>query len=136
MTFNHQEIEALANKTHRENQKDDFLFKSDFCLFRAKLLKSKKIKIKLICSGVPSLIGVENKGTIEEPNQWHYRFKVEAKNHESIEMLLQSKEFTTQYVFKKSIVKRIPVIFSGSQGDLDFFLVKEMKKIEQFKSDK
>lgn len=101
-----------------------FLFTKDYYLYRAKKLKSGVIRIKQICTGIPSLIGGEEKGNKRKPN-FHYKFKVESKNNETVEILLHPKDFSTGLAFKRSIMAKVPVLFSGNTADLELFLSNE-----------
>ena len=98
------------------------------CASRARISKAGKIKIKEICTGAPSLIGVENMGTKDSPI-WHYKFKIESQIHGTVEILLSSSGFSSNLTFKKSIMRKIPVLFSGSNGDFDLNKVVFLRKI-------
>ncbi|WP_165742078.1 hypothetical protein [Candidatus Thiosymbion oneisti] len=84
------------------------------------------MKVKKICTGVPSLIGAENKGTKDNPG-WYYKFKVDSNNYKSVEMLLHPKEFSSNVTFSKSILNKIPIIFTGTKGDFELFIRSEME---------
>lgn len=120
-------IDFAENKYHLERKKD-FLFQFDYVLYYAKALKSGKVKVKEICTGLPKLISFENRGNKDE-SKWLYKFAVESKHHHSVEILLELKELSSNYTFKKSILKRIPVLFIGSKSDFDFFIREEIKRV-------
>jgi len=118
-------LQNCAKNKWQKNNDSDFIFSYKLCLYRAKISKTGKIKIKQICTGVPSITGAKNMGDTSSPN-YHYKFKIESKNYNPIEMLLSPKEFTSNYTFKKSILGRVPVLFRGSKGDFEMFIEKEM----------
>lgn len=120
-------LETQANSLYEETKEEDFIFEYEMVMYRAKLLKSGKIKIKEICTGVPRLIGAENKGNELSPN-WHYKFKVESAIHGSVELLLNPNGFSSNLTFKKSIMKKISILFSGNKSDFELFLSREMDR--------
>jgi len=121
--FNH------AKEINSKENEDEFTFAYDLCLYYAKKYKSGKIKVKKICTGVPVLVGAENKGSKQDPH-WSYRFKIHSKNYDPIEMLLKPKEFSSDYTFKKSIMNRIPILFTGNKNEFDIFIYKEMSEFD------
>ena len=120
----HSDLTRYAEKISLTTNEPIFLFANDYCLYRAKKLKTGVIRIKQICNGIPSLVGGEEKGNKDKPN-FHYKFKVESKNNETIEMLLHPKDFSSGLTFKRSIMARVPVLFSGSTADLELFISNE-----------
>jgi hypothetical protein len=110
-----------AKECWSKNNESYFIFTYDQCMYRARVNKAGKIKIKEICTGIPSLIGAENMGTESSPN-WHYKFRIKSQIHGTVEMLLSCSEFSSNLTFKMSIMRKIPVLFSGTKGDLDMFI--------------
>jgi len=116
----------LRKRSHKKTKELDFIFSYNSCLYRGKASKTGKIKI--IFSVIPSLVGAENIGSEASP-KWHFRFKIHSQIHREVELLLSPKEFSSNLTFKKSIMRKIPVIFTGNKNDFNMKEMKEMKAL-------
>ena len=115
------DVIEYAKKCWNKHNDSYFIFTYDQCMYRAKVNISGKINVKKICTGVVSLIGAKNIGTKSKP-KWHYKFRIESEVHGSVEMLLNPSGFSSNLTFKTSIMRKIPVLFSGTKGDFDMFI--------------
>ena len=124
-----------AKREYLKNKEIVFLFKFDRKLHRAKVLKGGSIRIKTICTGVPTLISLKNKGSNDNP-EWFYKFKVKYKDNKKAKILLSSKDIRSNYKFKSAILNQgLPVLFTGSPDDFNMYISNQHDRIDYTKYD-
>ena len=123
------ELLHQAAQLHEQEGKDHLVFPYETCLYKSKKYKSGEIKTESICNGIPRLVGAENIGTEENPS-WTYRFKIESEQHGETQVSLTPKEISSVHMFKKSIMKKIPILFTGTKNDFEEYINKEMSSLK------
>ena len=122
-------IEEYARGQHEHKRENDLLFSYDLGLYRSKKLKSGEVKVKMICNGVPSLIGPRNKRDQKEQDI-HYEFVIRSKNFGLTNIFMSSKNLLSSQAFKRKILKHVPVLFFGGNSDFSMFIRTEMDAFE------
>lgn len=127
--MNQAEVELYAQNLFKKSGEEDYLFAYELALYRARVTKNGNIKVKNICTGYPYLSDAVNKGS-EASASWHYEFTVESKNFQKTKVLLSPNQLTSKYTFKKALLNKVHVMFTGSKGDFEMFISEEMENFD------
>jgi len=115
------DTEDAAAQLYAHYKKSDFLYKQKNQLYRCKAKSNGELKIKKLCTAYPEFIKAVNQGIEKKPN-WHYSFRVYSDFAKTeYEILMSSKNLSSNLTFKRALINVPGVIFTGSKDDFDMF---------------